>query len=54
MVQTFNDLSQTKWWKVNCMVMDIDDYLNGDMDKDKFKEYMAYDLEWIKRLVDEE
>ena len=46
-------LSQTKWWKVECMKLDCNDYLSGDMNKEDFIKYMKYDLEELNKLIKE-
>ena len=42
-------LHNTRWWKVLCMRLDCYDYLNGDLSKKEFLDYMRIDLEELKK-----
>ena len=45
-------LHNTRWWKVVCMRLDCYDYINGDMDKKRFIEFMRIDIDALKKELD--
>ena len=50
----YHILNQTKWWKVKCLMLDCLDYVEGDMPKERFKEYAMIDLKELMELVEKE
>lgn len=53
-MNNFWELNFTKWWKIRCMQLDAFDYMNGDLSKDKFIEYMEIDIKELQKVIEEE
>lgn len=49
-----HNFNNTKWWKLNCLRLDVYDFLAGNMSLKDFKRNALYDLAWLKKLVEYE
>lgn len=49
-----HNFNKSKWWKLNCLRLDVYDYLAGDMSLKDFKRNALYDLAWLKKIVEYE
>lgn len=44
-------IMESGWWKIRCMCLDLQDFLDGSLDEKTFKEYIQIDLDALNKLI---